>query len=328
MITRFQPRSHGGSSYRLIFGREYSGEIAEMGEQLWYRLAARVSAGRGKWEARFARGIWVGKSEIDDTHLVVDLERGIQKVRTVRRMPEEFRWNAEMLQDIRFTPWKPTPRKSAQVEGRNMYITERVIDAHGPTDSCRKCSTGQGNHSAECRQRFEKIQYDLLQEKLRQAPAIPEDSGDQAVVTPALAADEAEPGLAASSSSPSASERIRQKRAGLHGPERPVLSESVQTNVSRPDVAMGDAVSHAPASSSGTYGPGEASAQERLKRVDTDEEMRTGESDVKKGTIRVLIQHGTRSPRDPHVAMQNVMTMDIVVNCGKVTSRAVRADVV
>ena len=43
MITRSQPRSHGGSSYRLIYGREYSGEIAEMGEQLWYRLAARVS---------------------------------------------------------------------------------------------------------------------------------------------------------------------------------------------------------------------------------------------------------------------------------------------
>ena len=106
MITRFQPRSHGGSSYKLIFGREYSGEIAEMGEQLWYRLEARVLAGRGKWEARFARGIWVGKSEIDDTHLVVDLERGIQKVKTVRRMPEEFRWNVEMLQNIRFTPWK------------------------------------------------------------------------------------------------------------------------------------------------------------------------------------------------------------------------------
>ena len=48
MITRFQPRSHGGSSYKLIFGREYSGEIAEMREQLWYRLAARVTAGRGK----------------------------------------------------------------------------------------------------------------------------------------------------------------------------------------------------------------------------------------------------------------------------------------
>ena len=148
-----------------------------------------------------------------------------------------------------------------------MYITERMVDAHGPTDSCRKCSTGQGNHSAECRQRFEKIQYDLLQEKLRQAPIIPEDSGEQTVVTLAAAASEAEPGLAASSSSPSASERIRQKRGGLHGPEHLVVSESVQTTVNSPDVAMGDAVSPTPTSSSGTHGPGEAPAQERLKRV-------------------------------------------------------------
>ena len=65
-----------------------------------------------------------------------------------------------------------------------MYITERMIDAHGPTDSCRKCSTGQGNHSAECRQRFEKIQYDLLQEKLKQAPIIPEESGERQQVKP------------------------------------------------------------------------------------------------------------------------------------------------
>ena len=92
------------------------------------------------------------------------------------------------------------------------------IEDMGPTDSCRKCSTGQENHSAECRQRFEKIQYDLLQEKLRQAPIIPEDSGEQTVVTPAPAASETEPGVTESSSAPSASERIRQKRSGRHGP--------------------------------------------------------------------------------------------------------------
>ena len=89
------------------------------------------------------------------------------------------------------------------------------------------------------------------------------------------------------------------------------VSEPVQTNVNSPDVAMGNAVSPAPASSSGQADPGEAPAQERLKRVDTDGKMRTGESDVKKprvaaigaltvceltcvkmGTIRVLIRHG------------------------------------
>ena len=139
-----------------------------------------------------------------------------------------------MLQDIRFTPWKPTPGKSAQFVGRNMYITERMIDAHGPTDSCRKCSTGQGNHSAECRQRFEKIQYDLLQEKLGQAPIIPEESGEQTVVTLAPAAGESETSMIEPSASPSASERIRQKRGGLLGPEHPDVSEPVQTNVSSP----------------------------------------------------------------------------------------------
>ena len=60
------------------------------------------------------------------------------------------------------------------------------------------------------------------------------------------------------------------------------MSEPVQTNVSSPDVAMGNAVSPAPASSSGQSCPGEPPVQERLKRADTDEEMRTGESDAKK----------------------------------------------
>ena len=73
MITRFQPRSHGGSSFKHIFGPEYSGEIAEMGEQLWYRISARVSAGRGKWEARFARGIWVGVNNCAHTLVVLVL---------------------------------------------------------------------------------------------------------------------------------------------------------------------------------------------------------------------------------------------------------------
>ena len=146
-----------------------------------------------------------------------------------------------------------------------------MIDAHGPTDSCRKCSTGQGSHSAECRQRFEKIQNDLLQEKLKQAPIILEDSGEQTVVTPALAASETDANMMEPNAAPSASERIRQKRGGLHEPDHPDVSEPVQTNVSSPDVAMGNAVSPAPASSSGHSGPGEAPVQERLKRV--DEEM-------------------------------------------------------
>eukprot|EP00959_Pyramimonas_sp_CCMP1952_P437672 9163487-Pyramimonas_sp.AAC.1 len=45
----------------MLHGKEYTWEISEMGEQVWYRISARVAAGRGKWEASFAKVIWVGK---------------------------------------------------------------------------------------------------------------------------------------------------------------------------------------------------------------------------------------------------------------------------
>ena len=160
-------------------------------------------------------------------------------------------------------------------------------------------------------------------------------------MTPAPAGSKTETSVTEPSAAPSASERIRQKRGGLHGPEHPDVSEPVQTNVSSPEVAMGNAVSPAPASSSGQSSPGEAPVQERLKCVDTDEEMRTGESDVEKprvaaiGALTVCVavcedgyDWSFDLAWDLHVAMQNVMNMDIVVNCGKVTSRIVHADVV
>ena len=51
-----------------MFGRENNVEIAEFGEQIWYRVAARVIAGGSNFEAGFAGGRRVGKSEIDGTH--------------------------------------------------------------------------------------------------------------------------------------------------------------------------------------------------------------------------------------------------------------------
>ena len=137
-------------------------------EILWYKNQGRVASGRRKYEDRFFRGVWVGKSETDDSHLVIDLERGVQRSRTVRRMPIEFRWNHSLLELIEVTPWSPAIKKEPGAAGvpRHMYITEKMIDWFGPTDDCPKCSTGKGSHSVSCRQRFEKLQSELLAEKL------------------------------------------------------------------------------------------------------------------------------------------------------------------
>ena len=63
-----------------MVGREYNGEIAVLGAQLWCWIAARVSAGRGKFDARFARQCGSGRAiSMTHTHLVF----AIQRVRTV-----------------------------------------------------------------------------------------------------------------------------------------------------------------------------------------------------------------------------------------------------
>ena len=82
MVAKFQQTNHGLSFRKMLMAKGYQGEIAEFGGQVWYRVAARVAAGRGKWEARFAGGIWVGKSDAADGHLVTDVERRVLEVRT------------------------------------------------------------------------------------------------------------------------------------------------------------------------------------------------------------------------------------------------------
>ncbi|CAK0891517.1 unnamed protein product [Prorocentrum cordatum] len=123
-------------------------------------------ANAGKFEARFARGIWVGKSEFDDQRLVVDLQRGLLKVRSVRRMPEEFRWNAEVVKQIDVAPWGPVPERVRSSIRKSMSITENMLSTYGPTDSCPKCTCGRGQHSEQCRQRFETIAQERLEAKL------------------------------------------------------------------------------------------------------------------------------------------------------------------
>ncbi len=41
---------------------------------------------------------------------------------------------------------------------RSFYVTKALLDRHGMTAGCPKCSTGKGHQSAECRVRIEEAQ--------------------------------------------------------------------------------------------------------------------------------------------------------------------------
>ena len=58
---------------------------------------------------------------------------------------------------------------------RQKYITNHMLDKHGRTPLCTRCSWGTGSHSSECRARFEAICTKELAEAevARAANAVP-----------------------------------------------------------------------------------------------------------------------------------------------------------
>ena len=68
---------------------------------------------RQKWQARFARGVWVGKSEFSDAHLVLT-PAGVVQCRSVRRLPEDQQADKDTFATVRGLPWsKSEPEAEA-----------------------------------------------------------------------------------------------------------------------------------------------------------------------------------------------------------------------
>jgi len=221
LLTRFTVhQSSGRTSYELLRGRPYRGEICEIGESVWARRPGEPPR-TGKIEGRWYSGVWIGKTESSDEHLIADVE-GTNRYRTARRRPEKERWNVEAIHTFSGQPWdlklkpargpmplldqprvEPSQRNEAapddpvtlamQAAGmrpRGTYITTALTDKYGTTAGCPRCEGKEGAHSAECRRRIEELQ---LKEQVAAATplVVPVQAGSSAAgpaVSPAAQA--------------------------------------------------------------------------------------------------------------------------------------------
>ena len=62
-----------------------------------------------KWEPRWRRGLWLGKLESSDEHIIFS-GTTISRYRCIRRYaaPDPLRWDLEMIQRLTCTPWNLT----------------------------------------------------------------------------------------------------------------------------------------------------------------------------------------------------------------------------
>ena len=80
------------------------------------------------------------------------------EVRLMFRKPRDEQWNLESVKGVLVSPWELPVRTEFDAPlTRQKYITNQMLDQHGRTPLCTRCSLGTGSHSSDCRPRFEVI---------------------------------------------------------------------------------------------------------------------------------------------------------------------------
>ena len=93
---------HAGTTpYEKAFNLAYNGKLVRFGETVLFALnQSHVRKGRPK----FVKGIWLGKTLINDMN-VVGTALGIYLSGTVRRLPPEQQWSKHMVKEFRGRPY-------------------------------------------------------------------------------------------------------------------------------------------------------------------------------------------------------------------------------
>ena len=194
VINRYHKGSDGATPYRRARGREFNGDMCEMGERIWYMKPGMT--GKEKLESKWEDGIWVGVTDTSGEKIIAT-PQGCLKVRSVKRRPEEERWDIAALQDIKGVPWEVIPGhpdreikcrifieappgepermpQGKESTTKRVYITKKDIAKHGVTEGCEGCRAvirgGETRpHSEECRKRIEKAMAEEGNERWKRA---------------------------------------------------------------------------------------------------------------------------------------------------------------
>ena len=154
MVNRRGP--NGKTAYELRKGRKFARALPHFAENILFMIPG-VTKGLARVEPRWEDGIFLGVSDRSD-ELYVGTERGMHKVRTVRRREATERADPTFLNSVSARPWEgpkkvrvvrivlldvSSPAAMAEAEaigkGRRLYISKDDIVKHGLTEGCLGC---------------------------------------------------------------------------------------------------------------------------------------------------------------------------------------------
>ena len=95
----------GHTAYMRLKGKPWRVEMLSFGECVDFRRRTQH-----KLESMWSRNVFVGVRVKTTERIVMD-ETGTHVVQSVRRVPEEQRYDNRLLQSVRGTPWEPIPSR-------------------------------------------------------------------------------------------------------------------------------------------------------------------------------------------------------------------------
>ena len=119
LTARFQADKDGQTPFRLANGVDYMQPICQFGEAVMAKLPESGS----KSQVRWVKGIWAGKMERDDTHVLLT-PAGALSARGVRRPPAPAQAQLQAMKKACGLPWDPrhTRRVRVQDPGKSQVV--------------------------------------------------------------------------------------------------------------------------------------------------------------------------------------------------------------
>ena len=122
--NRFMVKRNGRTAFEELRLAKFQAPLLEFGESV---LGKDCTDHDSKLASSWRVGLWLGRSEHSGEH-ILGSSTGIAKCRTVKRRPEELKWDQTLYKAMVYTPWSKEEEKSA-----------RQQEEWTPTEGCKAC---------------------------------------------------------------------------------------------------------------------------------------------------------------------------------------------
>ena len=102
VITKYRVGKDSRTTYQRLKGKKPSNMIVRLGEKVLY-LPLKSARKQNKLAPKFKYGLYVGVNAWTSEALISN-ESGTFRARTIRRLPEDSRWDANMMKVMKGMP--------------------------------------------------------------------------------------------------------------------------------------------------------------------------------------------------------------------------------